>query len=378
MRTLKRPMFRMGGNTDQGIMSGVAPRKRYEHGGSHLESPELIENYLKNKKGAVLDDTQLSDWLSTATLGDIDKFVKRRSYQPRGTNVYDFLTEFGLNIASTPPQGNIISTAAASAKEPYSKFLKGKSEADLQRYASESDLFKTLVGAQAKIATGAAESGAGVKEGYSQRIREGLDKIWALKDQLDAGEIEQKDYDRQRNRIVQGLGPYMKDNPEIERLFEVPDYAEDTYDEHREKFLTEELMEDPLNPGTEITQREYYSRRENKAELRRRATDSYMQEFEDRRLGIYTSKAKGGRVKYANAGPVMGQAMPDETMPEELNNLSYDELRSRLPQEVTNDIVQLLANSAEALEDFATIQTEQDIANFNKKYGVNLVLPSEG
>ena len=74
----------------------------------------------------------------------------------------------------------------------------------------------------------------------------------------------------------------------------------------------------------------------------------------------------------------MGQAMPDETMPEELNNLSYDELRSRLPQEVTNDIVQLLANSAEALEDFATIQTEQDIANFNKKYGVNLVLPSEG
>ena len=103
-----------------------------------------------------------------------------------------------------------------------------------------------------------------------------------------------------------------------------------------------------------------------------------MQEFEDRRLGIYTSKAKGGRVKYANAGPVMGQAMPDETMPEELNNLSYDELRSRLPQEVTNDIVQLLANSAEALEDFATIQTEQDIANFNKKYGVNLVLPSEG
>ena len=41
-------------------------------------------------------------------------------------------------------------------------------------------------------------------------------------------------------------------------------------------------------------------------------------------------------------------------------------------------MVRLLANSAEALEDFATIQTEQDIANFNKKYGVNLVLPAEG
>ena len=31
-RVLRRPMFRMGGNTDQGIMSGVAPRQGYKHG----------------------------------------------------------------------------------------------------------------------------------------------------------------------------------------------------------------------------------------------------------------------------------------------------------------------------------------------------------
>ena len=43
---------------------------------------------------------------------------------------------------------------------------------------------------------------------------------------------------------------------------------------------------------------------------------------------------------------------------------------------MSDEIVTLLANSAEALEDFAVIQTEQDIANFNKKYGVNLVLPA--
>ena len=74
----------------------------------------------------------------------------------------------------------------------------------------------------------------------------------------------------------------------------------------------------------------------------------------------------------------MGQPTPDETMPEGLGNLDYEELRARLPQEVTDDIVHLIANSKEALEDFATIQTEQDVANFNKKYGVNLVLPAEG
>ena len=85
----------------------------------------------------------------------------------------------------------------------------------------------------------------------------------------------------------------------------------------------------------------------------------------------------GGRVGYQEAGPVMGQPTQADAMPEELGGVSYEELRARLPQEVSDEVVRLLANSPEALEDFAVIQTEQDIANFNKKYGVNLVLPAE-
>ena len=77
----------------------------------------------------------------------------------------------------------------------------------------------------------------------------------------------------------------------------------------------------------------------------------------------------------------MGQAagnMQQETMPEEIQqDLTFEELRNRLPQEVGDDIINLILTSAEAMEDFATIQTEQDISIFNKKYGVNLVLPSE-
>ena len=98
--------------------------------------------------------------------------------------------------------------------------------------------------------------------------------------------------------------------------------------------------------------------------------------------------AEGGRIGYQDAGPVMpissnmGQATGDmgqETMPEELKqDLTFEELRNRLPQEIGDDIINLILSSAEAMEDFATIQTEQDISTFNKKYGVNLVLPSEG
>ena len=40
-RVLKRPMFRLGGNTDQGIMSGVVPKQGYKMPGLVEQLPEL-------------------------------------------------------------------------------------------------------------------------------------------------------------------------------------------------------------------------------------------------------------------------------------------------------------------------------------------------
>ena len=131
MRTLRRPMFR-GGTTGTGITSGLAPRQGYQ--GSDDAS-----------------DQRVGDWLRTATMGDMKKFARENRFQPRGTNVYDFLTETGLNLVSNPPSGNILQTVATEAKEPYQKFMKRKGEAEATGYVSESDMFKTLIGAQAKV-----------------------------------------------------------------------------------------------------------------------------------------------------------------------------------------------------------------------------------
>ena len=59
------------------------------------------------------------------------------------------------------------------------------------------------------------------------------------------------------------------------------------------------------------------------------------------------------------------------------DKIDYATLRARLPQEINDDVVRLIAASPEALEDFATIATQQDVDQFNKKYSVNLVLPAE-
>ena len=55
--------------------------------------------------------------------------------------------------------------------------------------------------------------------------------------------------------------------------------------------------------------------------------------------------------------------------------LTFEQLRQRLPQEIPDDVIRLLASSDEALLEFSNIATQQDVDEFNVKYGVELVLP---
>ena len=71
----------------------------------------------------------------------------------------------------------------------------------------------------------------------------------------------------------------------------------------------------------------------------------------------------------------MTENITEMQTPGPVQSLSFTELRARLPQEITDEVVQLLASSEQALIDFATIRTQQDIDAFNQKYDVNLVLP---
>ena len=88
-------MFRLGGNTDQGIMSGVVPRQGYSDG-------KTVEDYKR-------------------ILGEA---AGRRP----DTSMANLLIDFGLNVASAPPTGSIFSTAAAAAKEPFQRYQASKAD----------------------------------------------------------------------------------------------------------------------------------------------------------------------------------------------------------------------------------------------------------
>ena len=89
--------------------------------------------------------------------------------------------------------------------------------------------------------------------------------------------------------------------------------------------------------------------------------------------GLRTTKAEGGRVGLQQGGdPMMAQQAQINSV-----GLSFEELRARLPQEVTDGVVRLLATSEEALLAFANLETQEDIAQFNQKYNTDLQLPAQ-
>ena len=90
-------------------------------------------------------------------------------------------------------------------------------------------------------------------------------------------------------------------------------------------------------------------------------------------------KSDGGRVNLAKSFPgTVGEAAEVQKAPAaQVDKLDFKTLRTRLPREITDDIVRLLVNDDQALQDFSYIRTQGDVNSFNLKYGVTLVLPPE-
>ncbi len=99
----KRPMFRKGGSAEGGITSGLQSRPGYQVGKRVTEVMDEMRTVLPQRGGP-----------------------KRR--------FNDFLIDFGIDIATRPPMGSgiggAISTALASAKDPFDKFKQSRAASE--------------------------------------------------------------------------------------------------------------------------------------------------------------------------------------------------------------------------------------------------------
>jgi len=91
-------------------------------------------------------------------------------------------------------------------------------------------------------------------------------------------------------------------------------------------------------------------------------------------------KADGGRInKKIGGGFDMAQipqtmTQPEQTMAQPQGEDPFTILRQRLPKEIPDDVVSLIAYNKKAFADFANIQDQDDVDLFNQKYNVQLVV----
>ena len=431
-RTLRRPMFRMGGSAE-GITSGLQPRQNYSVGGKSLEEMGIPKSFIE--ANAHLDEKEIHRKWTMQNMENIDinteggntditmsdqlKFLPTKSEmeaarkyypqykRPEGEGLSRFLTSFGLDLMSRPPQGGFLATAAASAKDPLDQLYKDTDTERAMKYQTDADLFKTLVEGKAEALSGTDTASMFKDEKIAQLTQEAFDSMYDLNEKWDPKwndmnendrskdpnyvqwRKDQQRIDQQLDRFEADLGINIKDvMGGTEGMMELQGQFEQEILQSEEPMIGSDGKPMVDEFGDEITEGDYYN--ENPGEKRKRIiemTFEYIVQQKRKRRGW--AAATGGRAGYAN-GELVEQADVDimtpqgdmamqETVEEGAmpDQLSYEELRSRLPQEISNEIVQLLVSSAEALSDFAEIQTQQDVDNFNAKYGVNLLLPSE-
>ena len=348
-RTLSRPMFRIGGSAGTGITSGL-DRKPFKQG----TDPQ--DRTFKPNINQALDVAELS---KDPRVRDV-LFPSSGGLSP-GT-LPGFLTSFGLNLASQVPTGNIFQTAAIAAQDPFKTFQAAKLARtdDQSRFAR--DLFSGDIASQYDLEKERIESeGKGNEKTFAKE--QAANAVTSL-------------YDTQIGAIKNKIEALDKDDPNY--LDKVDDFNKTIANIEDRK--TKDIKSIYLSQKTtEEFQREVILKLLQNNDIE--DIVPFFPNFEQIMgpgFKLPEEKADGGRIGYAfgtKPEPMMASVAEQKEQTGEVQDLSYTELRARLPQEISNEIVMLLANSKQALLDFANIQTGEDVASFNQQYDVNLTLP---
>jgi hypothetical protein len=421
-RVLKRPMFRMGGSPQfefqertTGILSGLdGPKLNASRTGFNLggmggvldeQDAMLYDSMMREKKvgpysekamrdsglfaegevgGEITEDT--SDTTSTDTAASTKKdrleelfeqqlrLGKKFAAEDEGRkegmpgSMSSALMTFGLNLLGQPG-GNLAGAIGKAGAPALSKFQQARMAERLDKRKSEREMRRDALDRafdlrEAEIEADAEIKSAGQDEfafSAAQRRMEELqgkentltDRISVLEKKKEDGSISVEETEELRIKSRD-----LDNNKELQRLITKEDKEQD-----------EVAVQILKNVPEVYTFEEYENWKKNKEYPK----------------GFRAGSRDGGRAGYQAGGDVVEDvSMMSENMtvsptaPAQTQNLTYDELRSRLPREITNDVVSLIATSKQALTDFANIQTQQDVDNFNQTYNVNLVLPQEG
>ena len=355
-------MFRRGGSTGSqgtGITSGLqAPRQGYDGDGDTQQVKK--DNFD----------------LGGASFNDMKAKVEQL-YPKKARSNKDLFIDFGLDLVSRPGSGgSIFENIGSSGQAAYNKFRTANTKTDERLEDKRSDMFTSLIEGQADIlgTTGSAKTYRDLE--IAKALETLIPEIYAIQAKVDNGTASEDDLIQldvlktkknnftKSNVVTDATIDLFVKSPTGQNYFNT--VSEDLLKKDRESDSPKYTGATADNPSVELL-------RDVFAEIKKL-------------LGSFST---GGRAGYKNGELVKendgtdasidlqyGYGAAENAMADSGAPISYDQLRARLPAEITDDIVQLMSNSAEALEDFAMISTQQEVDQFNQRYSVNLVLPT--
>ena len=440
-RVLKRPMFRMGGSSNEGITSGL-DRVGYKDGSEDVTSEAL--KIMMQGQFPNMSDAQLNTMITNsqalkgnelaqermlgmdynidatnAMLEKLPEYMKKQEPKEMPDNDFSrFMINFGLNLGTTSPRGNLLTTALAAAQGPTKEYFERQDARDLMERQDEqnerqrqSDLFKTMLSSNVNLskakydAITAKDKDPEIIEVFSKSANDGrggtifvtledlIKDMQTTKDFIPTPKTEDGDTPAKikvANDVVQTTSDIISKKAQIEKAKNDPNFTGDLKQletdlqllQTRISTLTKTdpialaILNDPIEVQRILRAIKAQLMKENPTKYQGEEDINLLQDAKTEFEAFFglQQMAEGGRAGYQMGGGVdMSQMPEDQNAPK----IDFDTLRARLPKEITDDIVRLIAASPEAFEDFAVIQTQQDVDLFNQKYNVELVLPAE-
>ena len=373
-RILRRPMFRGGrveSKEDLKVVDqmGIAKlatggRVGYDMGGEVEDYMEIIEAVRKSRP-----DLPEKKGMSTAD--------------------YLRIASAGMDILGAPSEGSGIGGALRSAAAPLSKLggdmagsLDARTAARAELLANEENAITDMAGAIMKSRNYRPDRGFNVDR-TTQLIRENteerqrIDAILESKESI-AKYIQENNIEATTVEQIAAIRKKLENEREV-----VKSILRDILpkNENMAAFLKTPQAQ-LLFAGKIKAEEERQDMKMNDPNFDMNALIMMINRIGQKDGGLTTGYAQGGLTEMmaeetiTPKGVEMQEEVVEET-PEQSSSapLTYDELRLRLPPEVSDDVVKLLASSDEALLEFSNISTQQDVNEFNVKYGVELVLP---
>ena len=324
-RILKRPMFRKGGEVMSGIMTGIKPRQNYDNGDLVRAAEEEAAAY-KKFAGPTGSDA-LANLLIQGGLGLVSG-----EGAGKGT-LGSIATAFQKPTAAALDQ--------ASRENAFQRQLRLKAIEGQYKFKRDEALARKKEFAKLQQ----AEAVQGI---FNQK----LDNInQALKDPQFANVEEGSDLAKAKKNLEKQRDSIKQQAEQAKLKILIPG---DSRQDQILKFAGEMLKSGSVEDADEAIS----------------AATSIVDQI---RSGERKDKSIGGLSQEEEMEPKTEITIPKEE--KSSVDMSFEKFRNRIPATVPDDIVSLIYYNQSAFADFANIETQNDVVDFNNKYSVQLVLP---